>query len=173
MKRWTVRWALGAGCALLCALAANADEVSNGEASDAELAELRALVVQLQQQVDAQTEQIEAQGDAIDEAQKRESTREARSGLDPLFSSIEIGGWLATSWWYNFNDPPGHALTNANQGAGGTFYPFHPDSNTFEVDQVWFEMEKPVTRDSRVGFRLDMAYGLTAAQLGGPSARAR
>jgi hypothetical protein len=172
MKRWTVRWALGAGSALLCALTANADEVSNGEASDAELAELRALVVQLQQQVDAQTEQIEAQGNAIDEAQKRENTREARSGLDPFFSSIEIGGWLATSWWYNFNDPPGHSLTNANQGAGGTFYPFHPDSNTFEVDQVWFEMEKPVTQDSRAGFRLDMAYGLTAAQLGGPSARA-
>lgn len=167
MKRSSLQWALGVGCVLIGAVAANADQVS-----DAELAELRALVVQLRQQVNAQTEQIEAQGNAINDAQKRETTREVRSGLDPFFSSIEVGGWVATSWWFNLNDPPGHALANANQGAAGTFYPFHPDSNSFEVDQVWFEIEKPVTDESRAGFRLDMAYGLTAAQLGGPSARA-
>ena len=101
-----------------------------------ELAEMRALVLELRQQVDAQAEQIEAQGNAIDQAQEREAKREGVSDLEPFFSSIEVGGWLATSWWYNFNDPPGHALTNANQGAGGTFYPFHPDSNSFEVDQL-------------------------------------
>jgi len=167
MKRWTVRWALGAGCVLLCAVAANANPTSN-----AELEELRALVEQLRQQVGAQTEQIEAQGNLIDEAQKREAKRGNFTGLDPFFSAIEVGGWVATSWWYNFNDPPGHALGNANQGAGGTFYPFHPDSGSFEVDQLWLEIEKPVTQESRAGFRLDMAYGLTAAQLGGPSARA-
>jgi hypothetical protein len=170
MKYWTVQPILGTVCILLGAVAAGADEMS--EVQSTELAELRALVVELRQQVGAQSEQIEAQGNAIGEAQKRETKREGLSDLDPFFSSIEFGGWVATSWWYNFNDPPGHALAGANQGAGGTFYPFHPDSNSFEVDQVWFEMEKPATEDSRAGFRLDMAYGLTAAQLGGPSARA-
>jgi hypothetical protein len=169
-KRWTVRSALGAACALLCAGPVGADEMSDVELT--ELEEMRALVLELRQQVGAQAEQIEAQGNAIHGAREREAKRENLSGLDPFFSSIEIGGWVATSWWYNFNDPPGHALTNANQGAGGTFYPFHPDSDSFEVDQVWFEMEKPVTEDSRAGFGLDMVYGLTAAQLGGPSARA-
>ncbi len=132
---------------------------------------MRALVVQLQQQVSAHTEQIEAQRIVIQEAREREKSREARLELDPFFSSIEVGGWVATSWWYNFNEPRGDALANANQGADGAFYPFHPDSNSFQVDQVWFEIEKPVTQESRAGFRLDMAYGLTAAQLGGPSAR--
>ena len=171
MKRWTVRWALGAGCVLLCAVAANADEMSDAELT--ELAEMRALVLELQQAGRRAGRADRSPGQRNrPAAQEREAKREAHSGLDPFFSSIEIGGWVATSWWYNFNDPPGHALTNANQGAGGTFYPFHPDSNSFEVDQVWFEMEKPVTQESRAGFRLDMAYGLTAAQLGGPSARA-
>jgi hypothetical protein len=164
-RRWAVRSALGAACVLLCAGPAGADEMSDAELT--ELGEMRALVLELRQQVDAQAEQIEAQGNAIHEAREREAKRGNLSGLDPFFSSIEIGGWVATSWWYNFNDPPGHALTGANQGAGGAFYPFHPDSNSFEVDQVWFEMEKPVTEDSRAGFRLDMVYGLTAAQLGG------
>ncbi|MBW2715560.1 MAG: outer membrane beta-barrel protein, partial [Deltaproteobacteria bacterium] len=167
MKRWTVRWALGAGCLLLCTIEANADQLSNTEA-----AELRGLVLELRQQVGAQAEQIEAQGNAIHDAEKREARREGHLDLDPFFSSIEVAGWVATSWWFNLNDPPGHALTGANQGAAGTFYPFHPDSNSFEVDQVWFEIEKPVTEESRAGFRLDMLYGLTAAQLGGPSARA-
>lgn len=170
MKRRIMRWALGTACILLCAVAASADEMSG--AGLTELAEMRALVLELRQQVGAQAEQIEAQGNAIDEAEAREAKREGLSDLDPFFSSIEVGGWVATSWWFNFNDPPGHALTGANQGAGGTFYPFHPDSNSFEVDQVWFEIEKPVTQESRAGFRLDMLYGLTAAQLGGPSARA-
>jgi hypothetical protein len=170
MKRSTMRYVLSASCILLCAVAANADQLS--EASDAEFAEMRALVVQLQQQVSAHAEQIEAQRIVIQEAQKREASREASPEPDPFFSSIEVGGWVATSWWYNFNDPRGDALANANQGSNGTFYPFHPDSNSFQVDQVWFEIEKPVTRESRAGFRVDMAHGLTAAQLGGPSARA-
>ena len=166
MRRWTKRLALGAGCALFCAAAAQA-----GEASDPEIAEMRALVEQLQGQVDAQAEQIDAQGDTIQEAQEREGTREARSGIGGFFSEVEIGGWVATSYWYNFNNPPGDELTDANQGRDGSFYPFHPDSNSFQVDQVWFEIEKPVTPESRAGFYLDMAYGLTAAQLGGVTAR--
>jgi hypothetical protein len=170
MKRSTMRDALSAVCILLFAFAANADQSSG--TSDAEFVEMRALVVQLQQQVSAHTEQIDAQRIVIQEAQKREASREARLEPDSFFSSIEVGGWVATSWWYNFNDPRGDALANANQGSDGTFYPFHPDSNSFQVDQVWFEIEKPVTRESRAGFRLDMAHGLTAAQLGGPSARA-
>lgn len=169
MKRRTVWWALGAGWILLCAVAANADQLSDAELS--ELAEMRTLVLGLRQQVDAQAEQLEAQGKAIAEAHEREAKREAVSNLDPFFSAIEIGGWVATSWWFNFNDPPKGALATANQGAAGTFYPFHPDSNSFQVDQLWFEIEKPVTPESRAGFRLDMLYGLTAAQLGGPSAR--
>ncbi len=169
-KRWNRRRALCVGCTLLHAASAGADELSELERS--ELTELRALVVELRRQVDAQAEQIEAQGNAIGEAREREGRREARSDLDPFFRLVEIGGWVASSWWYNFNDPPGHALAGANQGAAGTFYPFHPDANSFQLDQVWFEIEKPATRENPAGFRLDLAYGLTAAQLGGPSARA-
>jgi hypothetical protein len=134
MKRSTMRDALSAVCILLCAFAAKADQLSG--VSDAEFAEMRALVVQLQQQISAHAEQIEAQRIVIQEAQKREASREARLELDPFFSSIEVGGWVATSWWYNFNDPRGDALANANQGSDGAFYPFHPDSNSFQVDQV-------------------------------------
>jgi hypothetical protein len=109
MKGWTVRWTLGAGCLLLFSIAANADQLSDGE-----IAELRAVVLELRQQVGAQAEQIEAQGNAISDAEKREAKREGLSDLDPFFSSIEVAGWVATSWWFNLNDPPGHALTGAN-----------------------------------------------------------
>jgi hypothetical protein len=164
MKRWSMRLAIGASCVLVAGIA------RAGERTDAELAEMRSLVEQLKEQVDAQAEQIEHQGNVIQESKAREEEREGRSGLDDFFTAIEIGGWVATSWWYNFNDPPGNALAGANTG-NGSFYPFHPDSNSFEVDQVWFEIEKPVSEESRAGFRLDMDYGLTAGVLSGPFSR--
>jgi hypothetical protein len=48
----------------------------------------------------------------------------------------------------------------------GAFYPFHGDHNSFEVDQLWFELERPVSEDARAGFRADIVFGKTADVLG-------
>ena len=37
--------------------------------------------------------------------------------------------------------------------------PFHGQSNNFQVDQVWFGMEKAASADSRGGYRLDLVFG--------------
>ncbi len=117
---------------------------------------------------------IERQQELIEKADIGEG--EGKSGLDDFFTKIEIGGWVATSWFYNFNNPRdtnsfANAGTFAGIGAGvGTapaFYPYHPDHNTFQLDQFWIEMEKPVTEESRAGFRVDMVYGKTAGLLNG------
>jgi hypothetical protein len=47
-----------------------------------------------------------------------------------------------------------------------TFYPFHGDHNSFQVDQLWFELERPVSEDARAGFRADIVFGKTAGVLG-------
>ncbi len=105
---------------------------------------------------------IERQQELIEKAEIGEG--EAKSGLDDFFTKIEVGGWVAASYWYNFNQPR-DINQGANQGADGLFYPYRPDHNSFQVDQVWFEIEKPVTEESRAGFRLDMVYGKTAGLL--------
>src|SRR5690606_29569947 len=64
------------------------------------------------------------------------------------------------------NDAPNGSLQGTNLGAG--FYDFtHPDHNTFSLDQVWFEIEKEVSEESRAGFRADFVYGKTAKAMGG------
>jgi hypothetical protein len=65
-------------------------------------------------------------------------------------------------------------LEGTNQGFNGRYYPFHPDSNSFALDQVWFEIERPVSEEHRAGFRFDPAYGKTASVIngfGGPNNR--
>ena len=55
--------------------------------------------------------------------------------------------YASTSYRYNAND-----LTNgAGPGSNPAFQPYSPDDNTFQVDQVWFEIGKPVTEESRAG----------------------
>ena len=34
--------------------------------------------------------------------------------------------------------------SSTNSGANGRFYPFHPDHNSFALDQVWWEIERPI-----------------------------
>jgi hypothetical protein len=69
-------------------------------------------------------------------------------------------------------DPAG-GLGGTNAGANGLFYPFHPDHNSFALDQVWWEIERPISEEHRAGFRLDTVYGKTGALMngGGPSNR--
>jgi len=64
-------------------------------------------------------------------------------------------------------------LGGTNQGMNGRFYPLHPDHNSFSLDQVWWEIERPIDEENRAGFRLDTVYGKTGALLngGGPSNR--
>ncbi|MGH0033386.1 MAG: outer membrane beta-barrel protein, partial [Myxococcota bacterium] len=75
---------------------------------------------------------------------------------------IEVGGHLAGSWNYNFDDPSGQlggAGTNMN-------LPFHSDHNSFTVNQLWLSVSKPATEESRAGFAFDFLYGNDANFLG-------
>lgn len=133
------------------------------------------------QRVDEQSELIEGAG--------LTDTRGASSGLGCLVCDWTIGGWVAASYNYNLNDPQDGWVPNPDynsnlpdgpdnrpyiDGLGGTnlgsglFYdPLHPDHNTFSLDQVWFEIEKEVSEESRAGFRTDFVYGKTAKYLNG------
>jgi hypothetical protein len=62
------------------------------------------------------------------------------------------------------NDVPSD-FAGMNNGFNGGVAPFHPDHNTFSLDQLWFEIEKPVTEESRAGFRADITFGKTASIL--------
>ncbi|TMA36539.1 MAG: hypothetical protein E6J87_00305 [Deltaproteobacteria bacterium] len=142
---------------------------------DKELSEMRELVKGLEQKVDAQQEQIEHQSGLLQDAQKvvREQQQEqneqgALSGVGEFWQAIDVNMSVASSYSYNFRNPTEHTGTghngqNLNQGVDGAFYPFHGDHNSFQVDQVWLDIGKAVTDESRAGFMFSILYGNTAA----------
>jgi hypothetical protein len=89
----------------------------------------------------------------------------SNSGLTGLFDSLEIGGWVSASYWYNFNDPRNERLIGANVGSVGQSHPFSPDANQFSFDQLWFTLERPIDEEHRAGFFAEIAFGKTAGLL--------
>ncbi len=143
--------------------AAAADDV------EAQLKSMQDRMSQLEDRLEATTDQLESANDKLSAQQtlieRVEFDQKASSGLAGFLDSVEIGGWLAGSYFYNFNDPDGRALAGAN--TGGFAYPFRPDANSFSLDQFWLWLERPVSEENRAGFRVDLAYGKDAGLLSG------
>lgn len=131
-----------------------------------------------QDELNSSQEKVARQESVIEKAGL---ARESRSGLAGFYDQVQISGWLAASYAYNFSSPTsetiadqnltgvfGTAAGGPNSGYGGAIAPFHPDHNSFSVDQLMFEIEKPVTEESRGGFRADLLWGKTASLLGAP-----
>jgi hypothetical protein len=137
-------------------------------------------------QLDSANERVDEQSQLIEQSGLAE-TRGASSGLPGFLGQITVGGWVAASYFWNINHPTsetnygvngyqyptGDGMGGTNQGINGAFYPLHPDHNSFALDQVWFEVERPIDEENRAGFRLDTVYGKTGALLngGGPNNR--
>jgi hypothetical protein len=139
------------------------------------MAEMRAIVEQLQSQVEAQSEQIDHQGEVIRDARLEQSreddSRFGASGITSFLQRLEIEGHIAGSYFWNWNNPQTGGNKSgfnpqANQGDNGLAYPFHGSHNSFQVDQVWFGIEHPIDEENRAGFRFDLVYGTTALNLG-------
>jgi len=105
--------------------------------------------------------------------------RSLKSKLSSFLEATEFSGWVAASYNYHFAGDGNDKMKCANCGviagsdAGGDLarvgaglYPLHPDNNSFSVDQVWFEIDKPVSDDSRAGFHVDWLFGKSAERLG-------
>ncbi len=155
--------ALGFALAAAPSLADSSDEVA---------AQLRAM----QERMGQLEEKLEATGDELAHANQRLAEQEAvleraeeidaatGSGVASFLETLEIGGWVSGSYFYNFQDPDGNSLMNANKGAVAAA-PFQPDPNSFSFDQLWIELERPVSAENRAGFRADIVFGKTAGLL--------
>lgn len=130
-----------------------------------EMDEMRNMILQLQDTVKAQSGQIEQQRDVIDRAGIEDVTLDgSSSGISSFFQDVEIGGWLTFTYFHNLND-----LDNDELPAGGSNIgiPFAgTDDNSFTFQQLWLEIGKAATRESRAGFFTEVAFGRDAGILG-------
>jgi hypothetical protein len=145
-----------------------------GDDVSSELAEMRAQMQGLQQKVEAQEEQLEHQGQLLEQAQTAVKTQQgdgSESGLSPFLDYINVGGHVAASYNYNFNTlKDGEGGADLNAGAIGEdsvgFMPWHRDANQFSLTQAWFSLNKEGTKESPAFFGFDIVYGETASFLG-------
>jgi hypothetical protein len=136
-----------------------------------ELAKMREQMQGLQQKVDAQEEQLEHQGQLLDQAQKAVQTQQSdgsESGLSPFLDSINVGGNIAAAYNYNFNNPQrdNDGGVDTNSGESGLFLPWHRDADQFSLTQALFAVSKEGTKESPAFFGFDIYYGETASFLG-------
>ena len=141
-----------------------------------QLARMEARLIQVEQRLTATADQLDAAEQRVRSQEQRlaEAGLAAEGappgGLAAFASSLRLGGWISASWNYNFNGVDGSFLAGGNAGAVPA-YPFKADSNSFQLDQLWFALEREVDESQRAGFRIDLAYGKTAGLLSGLSPR--
>jgi len=136
-----------------------------------DMEEMRNMILQLQDTVQAQSGQIEQQREVIDRAGIEDVRLDGSgSAVSSFLQDIEVNGWLSFTYFINSNDLDNDELgTNCAAGApcGNIGIPFAgADDNSFTFQQLWFEIGKPATRESRAGFFTEIAFGRDAATLG-------
>jgi len=153
---------------------------------DAKMRAMEARMGELENKLDSAADSLEAANERLEAQQEVLDTVEvdASSGMSSFLDTIEIGGWVAGSYFYNWqgakgrNQPgfnagdglgaPGPLTPSAAFGVTRPFaYPYHPDDNTFSLDQFWMEIERAVSEENRAGFRADLVYGKTGGILSG------
>ncbi len=76
--------------------------------------------------------------------------------LDAFLSSIEIGGHVATSYVYSFNNPATNTFSQ-------TLCQFNCNHNEFSLDAIKLELGKPLSEPGSVGFQFDLLFGQNAS----------
>jgi len=142
--------------------------VSAADDVEAQLGVMQERMSQLEDRLEATEDQLTVANERLGEQRsmlEKAAQTGPSSGLAAFLESIEIGGWVSASYWYNLNDPSNDRLMNANVGTVGQSHPFSPDANQFSFDQLWFEIERPIDEGNRAGFFADIAFGKTAGLL--------
>jgi hypothetical protein len=126
---------------------------------DARFAAMQARIEQLEQKLAAQSEELAAAKTAP--APAAVALPDVAAEPPSFFDSINVSGFVAASYFYNFNSPDGGDLAGGNAPVDL----LHPDANSFSLDQVWMTISRDASEEQRAGFKADFVYGKTASLL--------
>jgi len=138
--------------------------VAEDETLRRDMDEMRQMIMQLQDTVSAQSGEIDQQREVIDRA-GIEFGDDSASGVSSFLQDVEVNGWLTFTYFYNTNDLDNDELPGGGSNIGIPFAGSSDDSFTFQ--QLWFEIGKPATKESRAGFFTEIAMGQDACNIGG------
>ena len=104
-------------CWVLAPLAASA-----AEDVEAQLQAMQERMDQLEARLDSTTDQLAEANQKLGEQHtmiERAARTEPNSGAVSFLESLEVGGWLAADYWYNFNHPSNERTVDGNIGTVG------------------------------------------------------
>jgi len=148
---------------------ASADDVGDGN----DLQQVISRMSDLEQQLQATNDALDASNARVDQQQKMLSKFETPKPSGPMLAlsdfltETNFGGWVGASYFYNTNNQDSGETHGANLGESrdGLANAFHGNSNSFQVDEAWFEISNEATHESRGGFQIDVIMGATADAL--------
>jgi len=163
---WTSTLAAAAGLLLVTT-------VASAESAEVEekLRRMSERLTALEDRLESTHSELESARETVSEQRQRleqaglEDADGDRSALSSFLEETDFSGWVATSYNYNFNGSGNDFLVGQSNGL-----PFHADSNAFEVNQLWFEIDNDVSEEGRGGFHADILFGADAEVLGGSGA---
>ncbi len=149
------------GMLLLAAVVAvSMPQLASATDVEAQLQIMQEQILQLQDQLEDSNRRVDRQQDVIQRSELLRE-RDAASGLSGFLETIEIGGTVAASYNYSFNQPTRAAHPGGNVNIAG-----HPNVDQFQFDQLVFDISRPTTEESPAGFTLRTMFGAQAAFLG-------
>jgi uncharacterized coiled-coil protein SlyX len=131
-------------------------------ATDKRMAEMEARLTQLEDKLAVSQKTIQEQEEML----KAQATPAVSAGtepankLDAFLNTVQINGFVAASFEYQFNNP------NNPIGASATNQ-FNLDHNTFNLDAAKIEFYKPAANPGDAGFQIDLTYGDNSRILAG------
>lgn len=134
------------------------------------MAELEDRLQATSEELDSAKTTVEEQQDMLTDAGLVDDDRGDRSGVGAFFEAVDVSGVAAASFNYRFidgGDNDGIGVPPANGGATNDSLFRHPNADSFQLDQIWLTLDKPVTEESRAGFHADLVWGETASAQGG------
>jgi len=149
---------------------------------EAQLHQMQQRMSELENKLQATNDELETSKQKADQQQELiekaglDESRGAASGLAEFLNSVEVDGFVASSYNYNFNvlkdedlpqaGVPGDAgpttVSGENSGLLGITAPGHSNDNNFQLDQLWIGIGKAATMESPAGFRADIVFGAMA-----------
>ena len=114
---------------------------------------LKAEVEVLRERLSKLEEKLAAQDATAAGASEGNAIIQLPSGLH----GVQMSGFVDTTYTYNFNAPQ----TNVN-----TLRVFDTRANSFMLNSAELNIKKPVSAESPVGFRTDLAFGTDAEVVG-------
>lgn len=140
---------------------------------EAELQQMQERMARMEEQLEATNEQLDSaqetalQQQAVLEDAGIDEERGVVSGLSSFLEATDFNAWVATSYTYKAqaidkNPQPtaaGNVISSSPVGKVPQFGPGYTNANTFSLDQLWFEIDKSPTEESRGGMHADLAYG--------------